>query len=275
MVEIKNVWKKNFLPSIQRIKNLIRKNSYVAMDTEFPGIVSKNLNKLKKNEDRNYQILKNNVELLSLIQIGFSFSTEIGEVSKSEGCWQFNFYFNLENDMFAQDSIDLLSKSGVDFEKHEKNGIGIKEFSDFLFDSGLIFNKKIKWISFHSGYDFGYLIKILTKKNLPSKRKNFFYLLNCYFPCIYDMKYLSYFSERLCGSLNKLAEKFCVTRTGQAHQAGSDSLLTLDVFFKFKFFYFKGMIGRQFQGILYGLGLKSDLEFFLPENQYKLGYLEF
>jgi CCR4-NOT transcription complex subunit 7/8 len=262
MFEIKNVWRKNFLSSIGRIKSLIKKNSCVAMDTEFPGIVSKNLTKLKKNEDRNYQTLKTNVELLNLIQIGFSFSTEVGQVSKSEGCWQFNFYFNLKDTMFAQDSIDLLSKAGVDFDKHQKNGIYIKEFSDFLFESGLIFNKKIKWISFHSGYDFGYLIKMLTKKNLPNKRKNFFYLLNCYFPCIYDIKYLSYFSERLCGSLNKLAERFCVTRTGQAHQAGSDSLLTLDVFFKFKFFYYNGKIGRKFHGALYGLGLESDFEFF-------------
>jgi len=46
--------------------------------------------------------------------------------------------------MFAQDSIYLLSKAGFDFEKHQKNGICIQDFSDFFFESGLIFNKKIK-----------------------------------------------------------------------------------------------------------------------------------
>jgi hypothetical protein len=41
-----------------------------------------------------------------------------------------------------------------------------------------------------SGYDFGYLLKILTCQPLPANEADFFELLNLYFPNIFDMKYL-------------------------------------------------------------------------------------
>lgn len=41
-----------------------------------------------------------------------------------------------------------------------------------------------------SGYDFGYLIKILTNSNLPEEEVDFFEILRLFFPVIYDVKYL-------------------------------------------------------------------------------------
>lgn len=41
-----------------------------------------------------------------------------------------------------------------------------------------------------SGYDFGYLIKILSNANLPEEEVDFFEVLRLYFPVIYDVKYL-------------------------------------------------------------------------------------
>ncbi len=57
-----------------------------------------------------------------------------------------------------------------------------------------------------SGYDFGYLLKILTCQPIPSSEADFFELLNIYFPVIFDIKYLMRFCENLHGGLNKLAE---------------------------------------------------------------------
>jgi hypothetical protein len=41
-----------------------------------------------------------------------------------------------------------------------------------LFDVslGVVLMDNVKWLSFHSGYDFGYLLKILTCQNLPQVR---------------------------------------------------------------------------------------------------------
>jgi CCR4-NOT transcription complex subunit 7/8 len=90
--------------------------------------------------------------------------------------------------MFAQDSIELLKSSGIDFDKFEKYGIDIQYFGECLVMSGLVLNDDVKWLSFHSSYDFGYLLKTLTCAELPQEEASFLDLLTTYFPCIYDIK---------------------------------------------------------------------------------------
>jgi CCR4-NOT transcription complex subunit 7/8 len=57
-------------------------------------------------------------------------------------------------------------------------------------------------------------------------------------------------------SLKRLAEMLEVRREGQEHQAGSDSMVTIDVFFKLKK---KGLISetkiQEVKNILYGVGM--------------------
>ena len=36
---------------------------------------------------------------------------------------------------------------------------------------------QVRWITFHSGYDFGYLVKLLTCAPLPANESEFFQLL--------------------------------------------------------------------------------------------------
>lgn len=266
-MEIVDVWKNNVDDSILVISNLIKFYNYVSMDTEFPGIVSHSFKLKNKSIENPYQTLKSNVDLLNIIQIGFTLADENGVLPKSNGCWQFNFHFDVDEDLFAQDSIDLLVKSGVDFYNHKKKGIKMQKFANLLINSGLVLNRKIRWISFHSGYDFGYLIKILTNNFLPSHKNEFFKLLQLFFPHSYDMKYLGMCSNDLQGGLNKLAEKFDVQRIGPVHQAGSDSLLTLQIFFKLRDTFFNGKIEKKFEGVLYGLGsANSKKNTFEPIN---------
>lgn len=54
--------------------------------------------------------------------------------------------------MYAQDSIELLTRSGIDFKKHEEQGIDVNDFGELLMSSGVVLNDRIKWTSFHSGY---------------------------------------------------------------------------------------------------------------------------
>ncbi len=93
--------------------------------------------------------------------------------------------------MFAQDSIELLKTSGIDFDKFEKFGIDIQYFGELMIMSGLVLNEEIKWISFHSSYDFGYLLKTLTCTDLPMDEPGFLDTLLTYFPSIYDVKVMS------------------------------------------------------------------------------------
>ena len=104
-------------------------------------------------------------------------------------------------------------------------------FGELLMVSCLVLDDRVKWVSFHSGYDFGYLIKLLTTQVLPQEEQSFFELLKIYFPTVYDIKYMTrildgYFS----GGLQKLADDLGCQRIGAEHQAGSNSLLTMSAY---------------------------------------------
>lgn len=51
--------------------------------------------------------------------------------------------------MYAQDSIELLQKSGIDFKRLESNGIEDDVFAEALITSGLVLVGGVKWVSFH------------------------------------------------------------------------------------------------------------------------------
>jgi len=231
-LEIRNVWAENVAEEMAVIREVIEKYPYVAMDTEFPGVVAKPVTE-SYTSDFHYKSLKVNVDLLKIIQLGLSFADEKGNLCKPHCCWQFNFKFDLDDDMFAQDSIDLLIKSGISFADHAVRGIDPQHFGELLMVSGLVLNDRVKWVSFHSGYDYAYLMKLLTTVDLSSTEKEFFELLRIYFPKIYDIKYMTSLLDghHFMGGLQRLADDLGCQRLGAEHQAGSDSLLTMAAYF--------------------------------------------
>lgn len=252
VIEIRDVWASNLDEEMEIIRELIDKYPYVAMDTEFPGVVARPVGDFG---DVQYQTLRCNVDMLKLIQLGLSFTDGNGNWVNGCTCWQFNFKFSLSDDMFAQDSIELLKSSGIDFDKFEKYGIDIQYFGECLVMSGLVLNDDVKWLSFHSSYDFGYLLKTLTCAELPQEEASFLDLLTTYFPCIYDIKYMVTAVEGMHGGLSSLADALQVDRIGPMHQAGSDSLLTAQCFFALVKKHFHGSIDdAKFKGELFGLG---------------------
>ena len=55
----------------------------------------------------------------------------------------------ISEEMYAQDSIDLLIKSGIDFAKFQEFGIEVDHFGELLVSSGLSLFDNIRWIAFH------------------------------------------------------------------------------------------------------------------------------
>jgi len=257
-LEIRNVWAENVEEEMKAIRELIETHPYVAMDTEFPGVVARPVSETFS-PDFHYKSLKVNVDLLKIIQLGLAFADTEGNFAPGCPCWQFNFKFNLNDDMFAQDSIDLLVNSGISFEDHASRGIDPHRFGELLMVSGLVLDDRVKWVSFHSGYDYGYLLKLLTSNNLPSDEKSFFETLRLYFPTIYDIKYMTSLCDGHFGGLQKLADSLNCQRVGAEHQAGSDSMLTMTTYFalaKSKFLNTKtGAIDpSKYRNELYGYG---------------------
>jgi len=257
---IRDVWHDNLETEMANIREMIVSYPVISMDTEFPGVVAKPIGSFKSSSDFHYQTLRCNVDLLKIIQLGLTFSTDEGELAPGVCTYQFNFKFSLAEDIYAQDSIDLLTRSGIDFRRHEDYGIDVTYFAELLISSGCVLTDEVKWVSFHSGYDFGYLMKILTCKRLAAEEDDFFSELKLFFPCFYDIKYLMKACEGLKGGLNKLAEDLEVERIGPEHQAGSDSLLTQATFYKMRSLFFEGIMDdERHMNILYGLERGANL----------------
>jgi len=251
--EIREVWSHNLYQEFMEICHLVQKYPFVAMDTEFPGIVAKPVGNFSSMDEYKYQLVKCNVDLLKLIQLGITLFDGSGNLPKGVCTWQFNFKFNLAEDLYAEDSIDLLQNSGIEFEKHSSLGIEPSHFAEMLLGSGLVLMDNVTWLTFHSAYDFGYLLSQLTCQSLPESESEFLETLKIYFPNLYDIKYLMQSTDNLMGGLQKVANKLKVKRIGSQHQAGSDSLLTGQVFFKIYEKYFsQGLDDVKYSGQICG-----------------------
>ena len=120
--------------------------------------------------------------------------------------------------------------------------------------SGLVLVPDVKWISFHSSYDFGYFLKVLTCNPLPADESDFFTLLHVFFPHFYDIKHMMRSCKSLKGGLQDIADDLKLERIGVQHQAGSDSLLTCMAFFRIRHLFFEDYIDdSKYQGLLFGL----------------------
>lgn len=253
---IREVWANNLENEMELIKEISKIYNFLSIDTEFPGIVVRL--KKEKNGIQNYQNIKDNVDLLKLIQLGLTFCNEKGELPHVEGVpsiWQVNFReFKLGKDPNARESIDLLKQSGIDFELYELQGADVMRFGELLVLYGIVLNSKIKWITFHGAYDFGYLLKACNRSYLPITEIEFFQELSFFFPNVYDVKNIVKFCN-LCGGLSRLAHFLHVKRFGIEHQAGSDSLLTAQIFIKITKIYYRGLNSiNMYCGFIYGLG---------------------
>ena len=237
-----------------------------------------------------YQTLRTNVDMLRMIQLGITLFNKDGkEVPGNEisnlapgsypaniticPCtWTFNFKFSPEEDMYNEESLQLLKKSGSDFDKHATQGIDVHEFGALLVTSGLTYDDDVHWISFHSGYDFGYLAKVIWNRPLPPGEDAYGDIIKIVFPHIWDIKFLlrhvqalqrrgildahaSDFVNRMGtkAGLQDLADELGCQRIGTAHQAGSDAWLTGSVFWAFKNQIFKTGLPNDIDGQMWGL----------------------
>ncbi|MBA0803877.1 hypothetical protein Gohar_014041, partial [Gossypium harknessii] len=87
----------------------------------------------KGNPIINYNYMKSNVDALQIIQLGLSLSDARGNLSDFDSpfsyFWEFNFReFDINRGRYASDSIELLIRQGIDFEKNKEKGIDSKIF---------------------------------------------------------------------------------------------------------------------------------------------------
>ncbi|MCO5556379.1 hypothetical protein L7F22_009927 [Adiantum nelumboides] len=229
-IRIREVWDRDARKEFVHINRLKRKFPNISVDTEFPGAFPM-YHIAFSGEESVYQSLRANVDKMKLIQVGLTLTNEHGQLPMIDGvycAWQFNIRdFDITSDLYVATSIQLLKASGIDFEKNRREGIDSRRFGSLLVKYNLVRNKKIHYICYQGDYDFAYLLKLLTGESLPSTHAEFKSKVEDYFGAVSDIRLMqiTYFHLR-CG-LQKFSDMLGVKRiSGNAHQAGSDSLLT-------------------------------------------------
>ncbi|RCV14822.1 hypothetical protein SETIT_3G009100v2 [Setaria italica] len=259
-LEIRQVWADNVDREFKLIRAAIEHFPYVSMDTEFPGVIHRpSKHPAAMTPAERYALIKSNVDALHLIQVGLTFAAS--PTSPPALAFEVNLReFDPRVHRHAPDSVQLLASSGLDLAAHRARGVSARAFAALLMSSGLVCNPEVAWVTFHSAYDFAYLVKILMGRKLPRSLPEFLKYVRVYFgPEVYDVKHMMRFCGGLFGGLERVAAALEVRRAaGRCHQAASDSILTWDTFRQMKRLYFaKEGTTELCAGVLFGLELED------------------
>lgn len=184
-----------------------------------------------------YMYVKQNIDKTKIIQLGITLADEQGRMPLPVSTWQFNFDFNEDVEPKEMSSFDLLLNSGIDFSLLKNHGISPSYFGEKIIQSGLVMNDKLTWVCFAGSFDMAYLLRIMMNEKMPAQRHLFTKYLEVFFPKLMDIKSFVRVKLYQDGGLGKIADYLGVPREGTMHQAGSDSMLTVQTFFAmFNFF---------------------------------------
>ncbi|XP_074556472.1 putative CCR4-associated factor 1 homolog 11 [Curcuma longa] len=271
--EVRSVWAHNLDQEFALIRSVLPFHPFVALDTEYPGIVVTSKDPYcTLNLPQRYDLIRANVEALRIIQVGLTLSDAAGNLPctlYSDGTyvryvWEFNFRdFDINRDRYAPPSVKLLKANGIDFQKNQVWGIDSCRFAAHLATSGLLsfgHFSPVSWVTFQGAYDFAFLVKMLTCDcKLPKTVDEFLDLVRFFFgKRVFDVKHLSKHCHGLYGGLERMASVVQVERAvGSRHQSGSDSLLTWQVFYQIASRVNSVLIDRpEHMGTLFGLELQ-------------------
>ncbi len=129
-----------------------------------------------------------NVDATQVIQLGVCLADEYGNVPSGNFCWQFNFKYESDIAQVSPQSAQLLTNAGIDFDRLRSDGISYKSFIHEFIKSGMLLSKRNRWVVFHGGYDFLYLLRLIRNEASPKSIDEFYKSIKIYFPQKADIK---------------------------------------------------------------------------------------
>lgn len=223
--EFHDVWENNFDKEFSALLRAVSRaggsEALLGMDMEFPGFICEDPQ--FSSEEVHYEALRKNIDQMWPIQLGVAV---VGPDGAHYGIWTFNLQFDSDTDSHTEESLAFLRRAGIDFPRHQSNGINRSIFGKRLVHSSLVGQQAPRWLTFSGSYDWGYLLKLVTfGRALPGVACTFHRALSIFCPKRQDLR--DFLPE---GSLEALGRQHGVARWGRAHTAGSDALLTAELF---------------------------------------------
>lgn len=223
-----DVWASNLDEEFSVLMSAVAKaggsEAILALDMEFPGFPCKDPR--DSSHAAHYQALRSNIDQLWPIQLGIAV---VGANGIHHGIWTFNLHFDANVDTHTEESLVFLRRAGIDFPRHRNEGIAALALGRRIASSSLVVGAhgcSPSWVTFSGSYDWGYLLKLVTLgRPLPGVATTFNKVLSVYCPKRRELRDLLPH-----GSLEVLGHKYGVKRCGSAHTAGSDALLTVELF---------------------------------------------
>jgi CCR4-NOT transcription complex subunit 7/8 len=229
---IRDVWAWNFDQEFDALLAAVANSSgtsaVLALDMEFPGFLREE--RRTDAQAQRYQALRENVDFMWPIQLGVAVSSASGTL---KGAWTFNLRFDAEKDHSSPSGMAFLRRVGVNFARHRGEGIPPAMIGRRLASSSLVgwHRQAPWWLTFSGSYDLGFLLKLLScGRPLPGEASSFDKALSVVCPWRHELR-----DQLPKGSLEALGKQHGIIRRGQAHTAGSDALLTLELFMQLEY----------------------------------------
>ncbi|RKP31737.1 ribonuclease H-like protein [Metschnikowia bicuspidata] len=192
---IKEVWNFNVEFECNALRAFVNDKTatvFISIHQEIPGIVARPVGTFKTSSDYHFQTLRANSDLLSIIQLSLCVVKVANNDFSNAVIWQFNFLYDVTKEMFNEEHLSMLAlTSQINFASHMSQGIPHFTFAELMMDSGLLLDPAVNWLSYHSGYDLGFFISLLTNDLLPNDEVDFAWWCKKYFPSFYDLMYIA------------------------------------------------------------------------------------
>ncbi|CAM0947126.1 unnamed protein product [Alopecurus aequalis] len=238
---IRSVWADNFAAESKHLHEIAPHAQHVALNVQYPGCFfshTKGTNHYKLTAEERYDVIRDNVALLTPLQVGVAVRTDDGR----RFVWEFNlreFDITSKNEARDPESIAYLAGRGVDFGRLPRDGIEGYRLRWLLNDSGLI-RARPSWATFTGAYHVAYFVSMMTGEKLPDSVDDFMKAVRRLFgSSLYDVKRLARGHDRNCvGALSDIVKKLAVMPPDETipkrNPAGTGSTLALMAFEELK-----------------------------------------
>ncbi|KAH9370571.1 hypothetical protein HPB48_002498 [Haemaphysalis longicornis] len=143
-----------------------------------------------------FAMVRGNIRLFNITQVGFDFPDESDKATLSCSYRSQDFNVYLAENRWAKYPTRLLTKSGTQFREHEEGATEPNEFPGLLTTFAVVLPEDVGWLTLQDGFDFGYLLEVLTGQNLPIEVSNFQKLLSICNPVISDVEHITTIGPR-------------------------------------------------------------------------------